>query len=60
VLAFRYRALGVAKAKPATMIHALEGAPVSEVAFSPWWRRRLAAEFVLPMAGIPEDSTPFV
>jgi NlpC/P60 family putative phage cell wall peptidase len=32
----------------ATMIHALEGAPVSEVAFSPWWRRHLAAAFQFP------------
>ena len=32
----------------ATMIHALEGAPVSEVAFTPWWRRHLAAAFAFP------------
>jgi NlpC/P60 family putative phage cell wall peptidase len=32
----------------ATMIHALEGAPVSEVALSPWWRRHLAAAFAFP------------
>ena len=32
----------------ATMIHALEGAPVSEVALSPWWRRHLAAAFMFP------------
>src|SRR5262245_38697485 len=28
-----------------TMIHALEGAPVSEVSLSPWWRRHLAGVF---------------
>jgi NlpC/P60 family putative phage cell wall peptidase len=32
----------------ATMIHALEGAPVSEVALSPWWRRHLAGAFMFP------------
>ena len=31
-----------------TMIHALEGAPVSEVALSPWWRRHLAGAFAFP------------
>jgi NlpC/P60 family putative phage cell wall peptidase len=50
VLVFRYRASMIAKhagilATPATMIHAFEGAPVCEVALSPWWRRRLAAAF---------------
>jgi NlpC/P60 family putative phage cell wall peptidase len=34
----------------ATMIHALEGAPVSEVPLSPWWRRRLAGAFAFPDA----------
>jgi NlpC/P60 family putative phage cell wall peptidase len=53
VLVFRYRASTVAKhaailATPTTMIHAFEGAPVSEVALSPWWRRRLAAAFRFP------------
>jgi NlpC/P60 family putative phage cell wall peptidase len=33
-----------------TMIHALEGAPVAEVAFSPWWQRRLAGTFRFPGA----------
>ena len=32
----------------ATMIHALEGAPVSEVFLSPWWRRHLAGVFSFP------------
>ncbi len=27
------------------MIHAMEGAPVCEVALSPWWRRRIAGAF---------------
>ena len=53
VLIFRYRGRAVAKhaailATPATMIHAIEGAPVSEVAYSPWWRRHLAAAFRFP------------
>jgi hypothetical protein len=30
------------------MIHTLEGAPVSEVAFTPWWRRHIAAAFAFP------------
>jgi hypothetical protein len=30
------------------MIHALEGAPVSEVTVTPWWRRHLAAAFAFP------------
>jgi NlpC/P60 family putative phage cell wall peptidase len=34
----------------ATMIHALEGAPVAEVAFTAWWRRHLAAAFAFPAA----------
>jgi len=55
VLVFRYRRGAVAKhaailATPATMIHAMEGVPVSEVAFSPWWRRRLVAAFAFPAA----------
>jgi NlpC/P60 family putative phage cell wall peptidase len=35
----------------ATMIHALEGAPVSEVSLSPWWRRHLAGAFAFPAMG---------
>ena len=31
-----------------TLIHALEGAPVSEVPFNDWWRRRIAAAFSFP------------
>jgi len=30
------------------LIHAVEGAPVSEVALTPWWRRRMAAAFSFP------------
>jgi NlpC/P60 family putative phage cell wall peptidase len=53
VLVFRYRAGMVAKhagimSTPRTMIHAMEGAPVCEVALSAWWRRRLAAVFAFP------------
>lgn len=56
VVIFRYRSTHVAKhaaivATPATFIHAMEGAPVAEVAFAPWWRRRVAAAFSFP--GIP-------
>lgn len=31
-----------------TLIHAMEGAPVSEVNLSAWWRRRIAAAFAFP------------
>src|SRR5688500_3156717 len=53
VLIFRWRRTAPAKhcairATPATMIHALEGAPVSEVSLSPWWRRHLAGVFAFP------------
>jgi NlpC/P60 family putative phage cell wall peptidase len=53
VLIFRYRTAAVAKhagimTSPATMVHAMEGAPVCEVALSSWWRRRLAAAFAFP------------
>ena len=53
VLIFRLRPTTIAKhaailATPTTMIHATEGAPAAEVAFSPWWRRRLAGAFAFP------------
>jgi NlpC/P60 family putative phage cell wall peptidase len=32
----------------ATVIHALEGTPVSEVSLSPWWRRHLAGAYRFP------------
>jgi len=51
---FRLRTGAVAKhaaivATPATMIHAMEGAPVSEVPLSNWWRRRIAGAFRFPL-----------
>lgn len=53
VVIFRYRRGNVAKhaaivTTSDTFIHAMEGAPVAEVAFSPWWRRRIAAVFSFP------------
>ena len=53
VVIFRWRAGMVAKHAAIIsgndkMIHAIEGARVSEVAFSPWWRRRIAAAFSFP------------
>jgi NlpC/P60 family putative phage cell wall peptidase len=53
VLLFRWRAGNPAKhaailTGPDTMIHAHDGACVSEVAFTPWWRRRLAYAFAFP------------
>ncbi len=53
VLIFRLKPGTVAKhasilATADTMIHATEGAPAAEVAFSAWWRRRLAAAFAFP------------
>lgn len=52
VLIFRYRQRYVAKhaailAGP-TLIHAIEGAPVSEVPLTGWWRRRIAGAFSFP------------
>jgi NlpC/P60 family putative phage cell wall peptidase len=35
-------------ASASTMIHAMEGAPVFEVSFSNWWRRRVAGAFRFP------------
>lgn len=53
VLLFRWRAYLPAKhaailSAPHGFIHACEGVPVSEVSFSPWWRRRLAYGFEFP------------
>jgi NlpC/P60 family putative phage cell wall peptidase len=53
VLLFRWRTGLVAKhaailTDDATMIHAHDGAAVAEVAFAPWWRRRLAYAFRFP------------
>jgi NlpC/P60 family putative phage cell wall peptidase len=55
VLLFRWRGATIAKhaailATPDTMIHAIESAPVCEVALSPWWRRHLAGAFAFPAA----------
>jgi NlpC/P60 family putative phage cell wall peptidase len=53
VLLFRWRAHLPAKhmaivGAPDTMIHAHDGAAVTEVAIAPWWRRRLAYAFRFP------------
>lgn len=53
VLVFRLRAGFVAKhaaivTGPAAMVHAMEGCAASEVALSPWWRRRIAGVFRFP------------
>jgi NlpC/P60 family putative phage cell wall peptidase len=63
VLVFRYRRLSVAKhaaimTTPATMIHAIEGAPVCEVALSSWWRRHLAGAFAFPEVAAAAVSGP--
>jgi NlpC/P60 family putative phage cell wall peptidase len=63
VLVFRWRRGTVAKhcailSGPAAMIHAIEGAPVSEVSLTPWWRRRLAAAFAFPAASGVSVPTP--
>jgi NlpC/P60 family putative phage cell wall peptidase len=41
-----------------TMIHALEGAPVSEVSLSPWWHRHLAGAFMFPAAARSDPAAP--
>lgn len=53
VLIFRFRARTMAKhaailSGTETMIHALEGAAVSEVPLNGWWRRRIAGAFAFP------------
>lgn len=53
LVVFRLRPGFVAKhagilAAPDKLIHALEGAPVSEVHFCKWWRRRIAGAFRFP------------
>ena len=53
VLLFRWRRHLPAKhaaivASPSTMLHAHDGAAVTEVAIAPWWRRRLAFAFRFP------------
>ncbi|MEQ8825483.1 MAG: NlpC/P60 family protein [Filomicrobium sp.] len=56
VLVFRYRPNLPAKhcgvlVTPTRFIHATEGAAVSEVPFSNWWRRRVAGVFRFPNEG---------
>ena len=53
VVVFRLRAEAVAKhtaivSDLGRMIHAQEGAPVTEVTIGPWWRRRIAGAFSFP------------
>jgi NlpC/P60 family putative phage cell wall peptidase len=53
VVVFRYRAGMAAKhcgivTGPAVFVHAMEGAAVSEVAMTGWWRRRIAGVFAFP------------
>lgn len=53
VLLFRWRAHLPAKhcailSGPGAIIHAHDGAAVSEVAFAPWWRRHLSHVFSFP------------
>ncbi len=53
VLVFRLRESLPAKhvailATGTTMIHAMEGVSVAEVAFAPWWKRHLAGVFSFP------------
>jgi NlpC/P60 family putative phage cell wall peptidase len=55
ILIFRLRPGVAAKhaailASATTMIHAMEGVAVSEVALSPWWWRRVAGVFAFPGA----------
>ncbi|MEO8651754.1 MAG: NlpC/P60 family protein [Hyphomicrobiaceae bacterium] len=56
IVIFRYRSRAVAKhvgilSDPARMIHAIEGAAVSEVPLGSWWRRHMAATFSFPGIG---------
>lgn len=53
VILFRWRSALPAKhaaivTSGATMVHAHDGAAVAEVAFAPWWKRRLAYVFRFP------------
>lgn len=63
VLVFRWRRTTLAKhcavlSKPTAMIHALEGAPVTEVALTPWWRRHTAGVFVFPVLDPAMQRSP--
>jgi NlpC/P60 family putative phage cell wall peptidase len=65
VLIFRWRRTAPAKhcailSTPSAMIHALEGAPVSEISLSPWWRRHLGGVFMFPgIRSNPAGLTPW-
>jgi NlpC/P60 family putative phage cell wall peptidase len=53
VIVFRMRAGAIAKhaailATPTTMIHAMEDRVAAEIAFTTYWRRRVAAVFAFP------------
>ena len=53
ILVFRWRRNAPAKhcailSTPTAMIHALEGAPVSEVSLSPWWQRPFGGNISIP------------
>jgi NlpC/P60 family putative phage cell wall peptidase len=53
VLVFRYRVSNPAKhvailTDPRRMLHAIQGMPVSEHAYTAWWSRRLVAAFAFP------------
>lgn len=53
VLVFRYRAGTAAKhcgiaTEKAAFVHAMEDVPVSEVALTGWWHRRIAGVFAFP------------
>ncbi len=61
VLVFRYRTGFIAKhagilVSPTTFMHAMEGAPVAEVALCSWWQRRIAAAFAFPSAAKAEGT----
>jgi len=53
VILFRIKRHSVAKhagiaTSPVTMVHAMEGVPVTEVHLTRWWKRRIAAVFSFP------------
>ena len=53
VVVFRFRRTAMAKhvgilTSPDSMVHATESAPATEIALTPWWRRRIVAAFSFP------------
>lgn len=53
VVIFRLKRTMIAKhagimTNASSFVHATEGAPVAEVALTPWWQRRIAAAFRFP------------